>query len=33
MYMIYNSIIELFLEKKIVLSRKIVTKIRNKIDF
>jgi len=33
MYMIYNSIFELFFENKIALSRKIVSKIKNKIDF
>ena len=33
MYMIYNSIVELDFENKIELSRKIITKIKNKIDF
>ena len=33
MYMIYHSIFELTSEKKIVLSRKILNKIKNKIDF
>ena len=33
MYMIYNSIFELDFENEIVLSRKIITKIKNKIDF
>ncbi len=32
-YMIYNSILELNFENKIVLSRKITSKIKNKIDF
>jgi competence CoiA-like predicted nuclease len=32
MYMIYNSIVELHLEKKIVLSRKMITKMKNKIN-
>ena len=32
-YMIYNSILELSLEKKIDFSRKTITKIKSKIDF
>ena len=32
MFLIYNSILELYLENKIVLSRKIITKIKNKIN-
>ena len=32
MYLIYNSIVELYLEKKIVFSRKMITKIKNKIN-
>ena len=32
MYMIYNSIVELHSNKKIVLSQKMITKIKNKID-
>ncbi len=32
MFLIYNSILELFLENKIIISRKLITKIKNKIN-
>ena len=31
-FLIYNSIVELYLENKVVLSRKMITKIKKKID-